>query len=65
MDKKAINDFLQSVTIPKAKRKPKTFLGIAKQPHYEVVLSNLYAFYFRPHEVHKLEQFVNTKSNES
>lgn len=47
--------FLNQNEIPKIKGKPKTFLGIAKQPHYENVLSNIYAFYFRINEVHKFE----------
>jgi len=46
--------FLQKVDIPKIKASPKTFLGIAKQPHYENVLSNIYAFYFNPGEEHGL-----------
>lgn len=51
---KALSDFLNQHTIPLIKGKPKTFLGIAKQPHYENVLSNIYAFYFVVEEVHKL-----------
>jgi hypothetical protein len=47
--------FLDQNEIPKIKGKPKTFLGIAKQPHYENVLSNMYAFYFNVNEVHKLK----------
>ena len=37
---KELEAFLQKVAIPKIKASPKTFLGIAKQPHYENVLSN-------------------------
>lgn len=48
-----LQNFLNQNEIPKIKGKPKTFLGIAKQPHYENVLSNIYAFYFRVNEVHK------------
>ncbi|HEY0046923.1 MAG TPA: PD-(D/E)XK nuclease family protein [Flavobacterium sp.] len=44
--------FLNHNAIPKIKRRPKTFLGIAKQPHYENVMSNIYAFYFDLNEVH-------------
>jgi len=47
--------FLDKADIPKIKTKPKTFLGIAKQPHYENVLSNLYAFYFDVNEEHGLK----------
>lgn len=52
MDIKALEDFLNQHTIPKIKKRPKTFLGIAKQPHYENVMSNIYAFYFTVSEVH-------------
>ena len=44
--------FLESHTIPSVKQQPKTFLEIAWQPHYENVISNIYAFYFDPHEEH-------------
>ena len=44
--------FLESHTIPSVKQQPKTFLEIARQPHYENVISNIYAFYFDPHEEH-------------
>jgi hypothetical protein len=54
MDYVVLQRFLDGATIPKIKRKPKTFLGIAKQPHYENVLSNIYAFYFNTQEEHKL-----------
>ncbi|AUC23458.1 hypothetical protein BTO15_15705 [Polaribacter sejongensis] len=49
-----LQKFIKENKIPKIKGKPKTFLGIAKQPHYENVLSNIYAFYFNVNEVHKL-----------
>ncbi|UAM97442.1 PD-(D/E)XK nuclease family protein [Polaribacter litorisediminis] len=56
-----LQTFLNQNEIPKIKRKPKTFLGIAKQPHYENVLSNMYAFYFNVNEVHKLKDlFVSS-----
>lgn len=44
--------FLNNASVPVIKNKPKTFLGIAKQPHYENVLSNMYAFFFDVNEVH-------------
>ncbi len=47
-----LQTFLDYNPIPKIKKKPKTFLGIAKQPHYENVLSNIYAFYFKTWEEH-------------
>ena len=50
-----LQSFLNQNEIPDIKGKPKTFLGIAKQPHYENVLSNIYAFYFNVNEVHKLK----------
>ncbi|KGK30528.1 PD-(D/E)XK nuclease family protein [Cellulophaga sp. E6(2014)] len=52
--------FLDQNEIPKIKGKPKTFLGIAKQPHYENVLSNMYAFYFKVNEVHKFNDLFIT-----
>lgn len=55
VDLKLLQEFLDNHSIPKIKRNPKTFLGIAKQPHYENVLSNIYAFYFNPNEEHKLK----------
>lgn len=50
-----LQSFLNQNDIPIIKGKPKTFLGIAKQPHYENVMSNIYAFYFDINGVHKLK----------
>ena len=55
MDTSELAKFLETATIPKIKKKPKTFLGIARQPHYENVLSNIYAFYFDTEEKHNLK----------
>lgn len=55
MNIKALQTFLDSHEIPRIKKKPKTFLGIAKQPHYENVLSNIYAFYFNVNEEHQFK----------
>ncbi|PNW26936.1 PD-(D/E)XK nuclease family protein [Formosa algae] len=55
-----LQTFLDQNEIPKIKGKPKTFLGIAKQPHYENVLSNIYAFYFKVNEVHKFNDLFVT-----
>ncbi len=44
--------FLESTEIPKIEHKPKTFLEIAKQPHFENVLSNIYAFFLNVREEH-------------
>lgn len=55
MNLTTLQSFLNQNDIPTIKGKPKTFLGIAKQPHYENVLSNIYAFYFDTNEVHKLK----------
>jgi hypothetical protein len=52
--------FINQHEIPKIKGKPKTFLGIAKQPHYENVLSNIYAFYFNVNEVHEFKDLFVT-----
>lgn len=61
MDLTALEDFLDHNVIPKIKKRPKTFLGIAKQPHYENVMSNIYAFYFNVDEVHGMEDlFINS-----
>ena len=46
IDLNKLQHFINQNDIPIIKGKPKTFLGIAKQPHYENVLSNIYAFYF-------------------
>lgn len=56
-----LQDFLNHSEIPKIERPPKTFLEIAKQPHYENVLSNIYAFYFNYEEEHNLKGlFINS-----
>ena len=52
--------FLNNNIIPKIKKKPKTFLGIARQPHYENVMSNIYAFYFSISEVHGMHDLFIT-----
>jgi hypothetical protein len=38
--------------IPTYSKPQKTFLEIAKQPHYENVISNMYAFFFNVYEEH-------------
>lgn len=50
-----LENFLNNHEIPQPKKQVKTFLGIAKQPHYENVLSNIYAFYFDENEEHGLQ----------
>ena len=61
MNIQALEDFLNHNVIPKIKKRPKTFLGIAKQPHYENVMSNIYAFYFKVEEVHGMQDlFINS-----
>lgn len=55
MELSGLQEFLHQSTVPNVKKSPKTFLGIAKQPHYENVMSNIYAFYFDTNEVHKLK----------
>lgn len=54
MDLNSLQHFLDTHEIPKTRKKPKTFLGISKQPHYENVLSNIYAFFFDVNEEHKM-----------
>ncbi|PHR96649.1 MAG: hypothetical protein COA80_08600 [Leeuwenhoekiella sp.] len=46
MNLQVLQEFLDTAEIPIVEPKPLTFLEIAKQPHYENVLSNIYAFYF-------------------
>lgn len=55
MNLNSLQTFLSQNEIPKIKGKPKTFLGIAKQPHYENVVSNIYAFFFNVHEEHNFK----------
>lgn len=52
MDLESLQLFLNENSIPEIKSKPKTFLGIARQPHYENVMSNIYAFFFDVDEDH-------------
>ena len=47
--------FLTQFEIPIIKKNPKTFLEISKQPHYENVISNIYAFFFNTLEEHNLQ----------
>ncbi len=51
-----LQQFLNQNTIPQIKGNPTTFLGIARQPHYENVLSNIYAFFFNPNAEHGLKE---------
>ncbi|WP_167597634.1 PD-(D/E)XK nuclease family protein [Leeuwenhoekiella sp. ZYFB001] len=46
MNLTTLQEFLDTAEIPIIEPKPLTFLEIAKQPHYENVLSNIYAFFF-------------------
>jgi len=53
--------FFTEFSIPETAKLEKTFLEIAQQPHYENVLSNIYAFYFREEEEHGLHDlFLST-----
>jgi hypothetical protein len=60
MNLQALEHFLDNNVIPKIKKRPKTFLGIAKQAHYENVMSNIYAFYFSIEEVHGMKDLFIT-----
>ena len=60
MNKEILQRFLNENEIPTIKKKPKTFLEIAKQPHYENVLSNIYGFYFNIYEEHNLQDLFIT-----
>ena len=60
-DFSVLKEFLNNNEIPFVKQQPKTFLEIARQPHYENVISNIYAFYFDPYEEHGLGHlFINS-----
>lgn len=66
-----LESFLKEASIPFVKKRPLTFLGISKQPHYENVWSNIYAFFFDVNAEHKLNdlflqsllQLINENSN--
>ena len=59
-----LQEFLYAAQIPEFKQKPKTFLEIANQPHYENVISNIYAFFFDTEEEHMLgDLFINSLVN--
>jgi hypothetical protein len=61
IDLNLLEKFLSNNEIPSVNQQPKTFLEIARQPHYENVISNIYAFYFDPHEEHGLGHlFINS-----
>lgn len=60
MDIDTLEAFLNYNSVPKIKKRTKTFLGIARQPHYENVLSNIYAFFFTISEVHKMNDLFIT-----
>ncbi|EAQ48429.1 PD-(D/E)XK nuclease family protein [Leeuwenhoekiella blandensis] len=46
MNLTTLQEFVDTAEIPVIEPKPLTFLEIAKQPHYENVLSNIYAFFY-------------------
>ena len=52
MNPENLLEFLKAAKVPVVKPQPKTFLGISRQPHYENVLSNIYAFFFDVNEEH-------------
>ena len=56
-----LKQFLSEAQIPEIKTKPKTFQGIAQQPHFENVISNIYGFFFNVEEEHDLKDlFINS-----
>lgn len=61
----SIDKWLKAIPLmPRVGGRPKTFLSIAKQPHYENVWSNIYAFYFRCKEAHQLNDvFIKSLVN--
>jgi hypothetical protein len=54
MNLKKLESFIKSTSIPAIKKRPTTFLGISKQPHYENVWSKIYAFFFKVSGEHHL-----------
>jgi hypothetical protein len=58
---KDLKEFLSNAQIPEIKSKPKTFQGMVQQPHFENVISNIYAFFFNVEEEHELKDlFINS-----
>ena len=51
LDLKEMSNFIAN-DFPKPKAKSPTFLQLAEMPHYENVISNIYAFFMRPNESH-------------
>lgn len=49
-----LENFLNESKIPIVQKNPLTFLGISKQPHFENVWSNIYAFFFDINAEHNL-----------
>lgn len=49
-----LEDFLHKASVPDVIEKPLTFLAISKQPHYENVWSNIYAFFLNTEAEHNL-----------
>ena len=61
MNLTTLQEFLDTAEIPVIEPKPLTFLEIAKQPHYENVLSNIYAFFFDVNAEHGFKElFIST-----
>lgn len=54
MNLQILQEFLDKSNIPVYKKPPKTFLEIIRKKHHEVIISNLYAFYFNINEEHGL-----------
>jgi len=55
MDLTQLQAFFDKNLIPSVPERIKTFLEIARQPHYENVISNIYSFFFDINEDHGLE----------
>jgi hypothetical protein len=60
MDIKKLEYFFNKNIIPKKLELPLTFLGISKQPHYENVISNIYAFFLDPEQEHGFDDLFLT-----
>jgi len=51
-----LESFINKETIPQIKENPLTFQEITQQPHYENVMSNIYAFFFDSKGEHGFEK---------
>ncbi|MCH8534066.1 MAG: PD-(D/E)XK nuclease family protein [Flavobacteriaceae bacterium] len=53
-----LKDFFEKEKIPHIPKSKLTFLKISKQPHYENVMSNIYAFFFNSEQEHGFKDLL-------